>query len=85
LGSVLASVPIALSGVLSLITIISIYRGGILKRLRTTPLRPQTILTAHVLVKLVLTVITLALMVLAGKRHYPINASVPYSDLRLHF
>jgi ABC-2 type transport system permease protein len=63
---------------LSLVPIISIYReGGILKRLRATPLRPQTILTAHVLVKLVLTLVTLALMVLAGKRYYPINASVP--------
>lgn len=75
---VLAAVLIALSGVLSLVTIISIYReGGILKRLRATPLRPQTILTAHVLVKLILTLITLALMVLAGKRYYPVNASVP--------
>jgi ABC-2 type transport system permease protein len=75
---VLASVLIALSGVLSLITIISIYReGGILKRLRATPLRPQTILTAHVLVKLALTLFTLALMVLAGKRYYPVNVDVP--------
>jgi ABC-2 type transport system permease protein len=64
--------------VLSLITIISIYReGGILKRLRATPLRPQTILTAHVIVKLLLTAITLALMVLAGKRLYPIGSHVP--------
>ena len=75
---VLASVLIALSSVLSLVTIISIYReGGILKRLRATPLRPQTILTAHVLVKLALTVVTMALLVLAGKRYYPINVSVP--------
>jgi ABC-2 type transport system permease protein len=75
---VLASVLISLSGVLSLVTIIAIYReGGILKRLRATPLRPQTILTAHVLVKLALTLVTLALMVLAGKRYYPINVSVP--------
>jgi ABC-2 type transport system permease protein len=75
---VLASVLIALSGVLSLVTIISIYReGGILKRLRATPLRPQTILTAHVLVKLALTVTSLALLVLAGKRFYPINVNVP--------
>src|SRR5579863_1723109 len=75
---VLASVLISLSGVLSLVTIISIYReGGILKRLRATPLRPQTILTAHVLVKLALTVVTMALMVLAGKRYYPINANIP--------
>ena len=42
---VFASVLIAISAVLSLVTIISIYReGGILKRLRATPLRPQTIL-----------------------------------------
>jgi ABC-2 type transport system permease protein len=75
---VLASVLIALSGVLSLITIISIYReGGILRRLRATPLRPHTILTAHVLVKMVLTVVTMALMVLAGKRYYPVNVDVP--------
>jgi ABC-2 type transport system permease protein len=75
---VLASVLIALSGVLSLVTIISIYReGGILRRLRATPLRPQTILTAHVLVKLALTVVSMALMVLAGKRYYPINVHVP--------
>jgi ABC-2 type transport system permease protein len=75
---VLASVLIALSGVLSLVTIISIYReGGILRRLRATPLRPQTILTAHVLVKLVLTVVTMALMVAAGKRYYPVNVDVP--------
>jgi ABC-2 type transport system permease protein len=75
---VLASVLIALSGVLSLVTIISIYReGGILRRLRATPLRPQTILTAHVLVKLALTLATMVLMVLAGKRYYPVNLNVP--------
>src|SRR5215470_872710 len=75
---VFVSVLIALSGVLSLVTIISIYReGGILKRLRATPLRPQTILTAHVLAKLTLTAITLALTVLAGKRYYPINMNIP--------
>ena len=75
---VLASVLIAISGVLSLVTIISIYReGGILKRLRATPLRPQTILTAHVVVKLLLTAATLALMVLAGKRYYPVGIHVP--------
>jgi ABC-2 type transport system permease protein len=75
---VFVSVLIALSGVLSLVTIISIYReGGILRRLRATPLRPQTILTAHVLVKLALTLVTMALMVLAGKRYYPIQVQVP--------
>jgi ABC-2 type transport system permease protein len=75
---VLVSLLIAVSAVLSLVTIISIYReGGILKRLRATPLRPQTILTAHVIVKLILTAATLALMVLAGKRYYPVGAHVP--------
>jgi ABC-2 type transport system permease protein len=57
----LVAILIAISAVLSLVTIISIYReGGILKRLRATPLRPQTILSAHVLVKLLLTAATLA-------------------------
>jgi ABC-2 type transport system permease protein len=75
---VLASLLIAINAVLSLVTIISIYReGGILKRLRATPLRPQTILTAHVIVKLILTTATLALMVLAGKRYYPVGVHVP--------
>jgi ABC-2 type transport system permease protein len=75
---VLASLLITISAVLSLVTIISIYReGGILKRLRATPLRPQTILTAHVLVKLLLTAATLALMVLAGKRYYPVGVHAP--------
>src|SRR5580658_3693673 len=75
---VLASLFITISAVLSLVTIISIYReGGILKRLRATPLRPQTILTAHVLVKLLLTAATLALLVLAGKRYYPVGVHAP--------
>ena len=75
---VLASMLIAISAVLSLTTIISIYReGGILKRLRATPLRPQTILTAHVVVKLLLTALTLLLMILAGKQYYPVGLNVP--------
>src|SRR5881392_2747157 len=75
---VLASVLILIGAVLSLVTIISIYReGGILKRLRATPLRPQTILSAHVIVKLLLTTSTLALMILAGKRYYSAGPEVP--------
>jgi ABC-2 type transport system permease protein len=75
---VLASVLIAIGAVLSLVTIISIYReGGILKRLRATPLRPQTILTAHVLVKLLLSAATLVLLILAGKRYYPVGIHAP--------
>jgi ABC-2 type transport system permease protein len=75
---VLASVLITVGTVLSLVTIISIYReGGILKRLRATPLRPYTILMAHVIVKLLLTAVTIVLMVLAGKRYYPVDIDVP--------
>jgi ABC-2 type transport system permease protein len=75
---VLASVLILIAAVLSLVTIISIYReGGILKRLRATPLRPHTILTAHVLVKLLLSATTLVLMVAAGKRYYPVGIHAP--------
>src|ERR1700685_1111963 len=75
---ILVSLLIAVSSVLSLVTIISIYReGGILKRPRATPLRPQTILSAQVIVKLMLTAATLGLMVLAGKRYYPISVHVP--------
>jgi ABC-2 type transport system permease protein len=76
---VLVSLLIAVNAVLSLVTIISIYReGGILKRLRATPLRPQTILTAHVIVKLMFTAITLALMFLVGKRYFPVGVHVPW-------
>lgn len=75
---VFAAILIALNAVLSLIAIIAIYReGGILKRLRATPLRPATILTAHVIVKLLLTAATLALTIAAGRRYYPIDANVP--------
>ncbi len=75
---VLAAVLIAISAVLSLVTIIAVYReGGILKRLRATPLRPGTILSAHVAVKLVLTALTLLSLIVVGKRLYPIGAGVP--------
>ncbi len=75
---VLAAILIALSAVLSLITIIAIYReGGILKRLRATPLRSQTILIAHVIVKLLFTALTLLAMLLAGRRYYPANIDAP--------
>lgn len=68
---VLAAILMATSAVVSLVTIIAIYReGGILKRLRATPLPPATILTAHVLVKLLFTAVTLALLLAAGRRYY---------------
>lgn len=81
---VFGSLLIATSVVLSLVTIIAIYReAGILKRLRATPLRPHTILTAHVIVKLLFTAITLAGMVLAGRRYYPVDAGVPLVSFTL--
>jgi ABC-2 type transport system permease protein len=75
---IFAALLIVISAVLSLVTIVAIYReGGILKRLRATPLRPQTILTAHVLVKLLFTGVTMAILVLTGRRYYPVDAEVP--------
>src|SRR5262245_52939082 len=81
---VFTALLIASSAVLSLVTIVAIYReGGILKRLRATPLRPYTILAAHVLVKLILTVVTLALMALLGRRYYPVGAHFPVLSFTL--
>jgi ABC-2 type transport system permease protein len=76
---VFAAMLISLSAVLSFVTIIAIYReGGILKRLRATPLRPSTILTAHVLVKLLLTGATLLVTALVGGRQYPIPVDLRF-------
>src|ERR1700704_6993165 len=70
--AILAAILIALSAVQSLVTIISIYReGGILKRLRSTPLSPVTIMGAQVVVKLAFTVVSLTLLMLAGRRLFP--------------
>lgn len=71
---VLIAMIITLNGVTSLVTILSIYReGGILKRLRATPLSPITILTAHVLVKLSLTGINIVMLLLVGKTFFSIT------------
>jgi ABC-2 type transport system permease protein len=81
---ILAAIMIALSAVLSLATIVAIYReGGILKRLRATPMRPHTILTAHVLVKLAFTLATLLALVLAGKRVFPGQLQAPLVSFSL--
>jgi ABC-2 type transport system permease protein len=70
--AVFAALFIALGAVQSLVAIMSIYReGGILKRLRATPLSPVTILGAHMFVKLAFTVIGLGLLVVAGQRVFP--------------
>jgi len=77
--AVFAALLISISAVLSLVTIIAIYReGGILRRLRATPLRPLTILGAHVLVKLLFTAATLVLMMLLGKRYLPVDVPIPW-------
>jgi len=74
---IFAALFIAIGAALSLVAIISIYReGGILKRLRATPLRPSIILGAHVAVKLVFSLLTLGLMMLAGRRFYPVGLEV---------
>jgi ABC-2 type transport system permease protein len=81
---VLVAVFIAIGAVLSLVTIISIYReGGILKRLRATPLRPWTILAAHVIVKLLFSGATVVLMLLAGRRYIPPDVEVRALDFAL--
>ena len=70
--TILTALLITLGAVQSLVAIMAIYReGGILKRLRATPLSPVTILGSHVLVKLLLTLVGLVLMILAGRRVMP--------------
>jgi ABC-2 type transport system permease protein len=81
---IFAALMIAINTVLSLVTIIAIYReGGILKRLRATPLRPYTILTAHVLAKLLFSAAALAVMFLAGRRDLMVTAEVPLASFVL--
>jgi ABC-2 type transport system permease protein len=70
--TILTAILIALGAVQSLVAIMAIYReGGILKRLRATPLSPITILGSHVVVKLGFTLMALLLMILAGRRVLP--------------
>jgi ABC-2 type transport system permease protein len=78
------SIFISINATLSLIAVISIYReGGILKRLRATPLRPVVILAAHVLVKLFFTGISLLLVILAGRRFYPVPLHAHFAGFAL--
>lgn len=82
--AILAALFIAVGAVLSLTTIIAIYReGGILKRLRATPLSPLTILGAHVVVKLGFTLVTLGLLVAVGRRFLPGAVDVPLAAFSL--
>ncbi|MGH7598319.1 MAG: ABC transporter permease [bacterium] len=76
-GTVDISVPaytamiIATSGLLGLSIVISSYRErGILRRLKATPLRPYTILSAQVIVIFAMTTVGMAMLILAGKLFY---------------
>ena len=76
-GSVDVSVPgytamiIATSALMSLTIVIAAYReNGILRRLRATPLRPQAILFAQVMVIFAMTLAGMVLLIIAGKVVY---------------
>src|SRR5258705_7993439 len=78
------SIFISINAALSLVAVISIYReGGILKRLRATPLRPAVILGAPILVKLFFTGISLLLVILAGRRFYPVPLHAHFAGFAL--
>lgn len=76
-GMVDVSVPaytamiIGSSGLLSLgISIASYREAGVLKRLKATPIRPQTILGAQVAVIYLMTVLGMTLLIVAGQAVY---------------
>jgi ABC-2 type transport system permease protein len=76
-GSVDISVPaytamiIATAGLMGLtITMASYRENGILRRLRTTPISPLTILTSQVLVLFLMTTVGMIMLVIAGKLVY---------------
>jgi ABC-2 type transport system permease protein len=65
---------IATSGLLSLTISMASYRErGILRRLKATPLRPQTILGAQVIVIFLMTALGMILLVIAGKVVYDLR------------
>jgi len=81
---VFVAILIALNAVVSLVSIMSIYReSGILKRLSTTPLRPHTILTAHVIVKLLLTSATLGLTFMFASGSLLTDSAIPLGRFTL--
>ncbi|MGQ9560749.1 MAG: ABC transporter permease [Candidatus Oleimicrobiaceae bacterium] len=76
-GSVDVSVPaytamiVATTGLLGLtITIASYREQGILRRLKATPLRPQAIMGAQVIVLFLMTALGMALLMIAGRLVY---------------
>jgi ABC-2 type transport system permease protein len=82
LGTIDISVPaytamiIATTGLMGLTITVAAYReNGILRRLRTTPVRPLTILLVQVIVLLGMTTLGMVLLVLAGKLVYQMRFS----------
>jgi len=88
-GSVDVSVPaytamiIATTGLLSITIQIASYREfGILRRLRATPLRPQAVLSAQVMVIFAMTILSMTMLIIAGKIFYGLRfAGNPVSVL----
>ncbi len=73
-GSVDVSVPayagmiIGSSGLIGLTIIMSMYRErGILRRLNATPVRPQSVLGANVIVSFLMTALGMSLLIVVGK------------------
>jgi ABC-2 type transport system permease protein len=76
-GTIDISVPaytamiIATSGLMSITITMATYREkGILRRLRTTPIRPLVVLAAQVIVIFVMTSLGMVLLIVAGKLVY---------------
>jgi len=79
-GSVDVSVPaytamiIGSSGLIGLTVIMSMYRErGILRRLKATPVRPQIILSANVIVSFLMTALGMFLLIVVGKLVYSLR------------
>lgn len=65
---------IASSGIISITTILATYRErGILRRLHATPLKPHTILGAHVLVIYLMTTVGMCLLIVTGRMVYDLQ------------
>ncbi|MFH2038599.1 MAG: ABC transporter permease, partial [Chloroflexota bacterium] len=76
-GTVDVSVPaytamiIATTGLMGLVITMATYREkGVLRRLRTTPVHPLTILCAQVIVFFLMTLLGMVLLIIAGKLVY---------------
>jgi ABC-2 type transport system permease protein len=79
-GTIDISVPaytamiIATTGLLGLTITMAAYReNGVLRRLRTTPIRPLVILAAQVIVLLLMTTFGMVLLIIAGKLVYHVR------------